>query len=164
MTVELFYCIENIYLERIYISHCKNNILVWLFVDIYITIAWSVTDPNSEKPGEIYVPRDENFGHLKSSDFLTYGIKSLSQNVIPLFKSIIFDLRVTSSEFDSFDEVRGLFEGGIKLPTNILSQISPLPVLKEIFRTDGENTLQFPPPHVIRGTLIIHRGQNNLIY
>ncbi|KAL5160229.1 Seed linoleate 9S-lipoxygenase [Glycine soja] len=107
-------------------------------------------DPNSEKPGEIYVPRDENFGHLKSSDFLTYGIKSLSQNVIPLFKSIIFDLRVTSSEFDSFDEVRGLFEGGIKLPTNILSQISPLPVLKEIFRTDGENTLQFPPPHVIR--------------
>ncbi|NP_001235189.1 lipoxygenase [Glycine max] len=107
-------------------------------------------DPNSEKPGEIYVPRDENFGHLKSSDFLTYGIKSLSQNVIPLFKSIILNLRVTSSEFDSFDEVRGLFEGGIKLPTNILSQISPLPVLKEIFRTDGENTLQFPPPHVIR--------------
>ncbi|KAL5160228.1 Seed linoleate 9S-lipoxygenase [Glycine soja] len=104
-------------------------------------------DPNSEKPGEIYVPRDENFGHLKSSDFLTYGIKSLSQNVIPLFKSIIFDLRVTSSEFDSFDEVRGLFEGGIKLPTNILSQISPLP---EIFRTDGENVLQFPPPHVAK--------------
>ncbi|KAJ1420346.1 PLAT/LH2 domain [Sesbania bispinosa] len=107
-------------------------------------------DPTCEAPGEIYVPRDENFGHLKSSDFLTYGIKSLSQNVLPLFQSVIFDLNFTPNEFDSFDEVRGLFEGGIKLPTNVLSQISPLPVLKEIFRTDGENVLQFPPPHVIK--------------
>ncbi|KEH18418.1 seed linoleate 9S-lipoxygenase [Medicago truncatula] len=107
-------------------------------------------DPKSEKPGVIYVPRDENFGHLKSSDFLMYGIKSLSQNVIPLFKSVIFDLNFTPNEFDSFDEVRGLFEGGIKLPTDILSQISPLPALKEIFRTDGEQVLKFPPPHVIK--------------
>ncbi|AET01678.2 seed linoleate 9S-lipoxygenase [Medicago truncatula] len=77
-------------------------------------------DLKSEKPGAIYVPRDENFGHLKSSDFLI------------------------------FDEVRGLFEGGIKLPTDILSQISPLPALKEILRTDGEQALKFPPPQVIR--------------
>ncbi|XP_057455131.1 seed linoleate 9S-lipoxygenase-like [Lotus japonicus] len=109
------------------------------------------TNRAAEKPAvDIYVPRDENFGHLKSSDFLTYGIKSLSQSVLPLFKSVIFDLNFTPNEFDSFDEVRGLYEGGIKLPTNIISQISPLPVLKEIFRTDGENVLQFPPPHVIR--------------
>ncbi|CAJ2646755.1 unnamed protein product [Trifolium pratense] len=108
-------------------------------------------DPKSEKPGVIYVPRDENFGHLKSSDFLTYGIKSLSQNVLPLFKSVIFDSNFTPNEFDSFDEVRDLFEGGIELPTHILSQISPLPVLKEIFRTeDGEQVLKFPPPHVIK--------------
>ncbi|WJX55911.1 Lox2p [Trifolium repens] len=107
-------------------------------------------DPKSEKPGDIYVPRDENFGHLKSSDFLTYGIKSLSQDVLPLFKSVIFDLNFTPNEFDSFDEVRDLFEGGIELPTHVLSQISPLPVLKEIFRTDGEQVLKFPPPHVIK--------------
>nr|XP_007135514.1 hypothetical protein PHAVU_010G135700g [Phaseolus vulgaris]ESW07508.1 hypothetical protein PHAVU_010G135700g [Phaseolus vulgaris] len=107
-------------------------------------------DPKSETPGEVYVPRDENFGHLKSSDFLVYALKSLSQSVIPLLKSAIFELKVTSSEFKSFDDVRSLYEGGIKLPTDILSQISPLPALKEIFRTDGENTLQFPPPHVIR--------------
>jgi len=80
--------------------------------------------------------------------------------VFPLLKSAIFDLRVTSSEFDSFDDVRSLYEGGIKLPTDIISQISPLPVIKEIFRTDGENVLQFPPPHVIRGNL--HLDQNNL--
>ncbi|XP_027336929.1 seed linoleate 9S-lipoxygenase-like isoform X2 [Abrus precatorius] len=108
------------------------------------------TDPNSEQLGEIYVPRDENFGHLKSSDFLTYGIKSLSQDVIPMFQSAIFDLSVTKSEFDSFDDVHQLYEGGIKLPTNIISQISPLPVLSEIFRTDGESVLKFPPPHVTR--------------
>ncbi|GAU42121.1 hypothetical protein TSUD_350950 [Trifolium subterraneum] len=107
-------------------------------------------DPKSEKPGVIYVPRDENFGHLKSSDFLMYGIKSLSQDVLPLFQAVIFDLNFTPNEFDSFDEVRGLFEGGIKLPTDILSQISPLPALKEILRTDGEQVLKFPPPQVIR--------------
>ncbi|KAK2353195.1 seed linoleate 9S-lipoxygenase [Trifolium repens] len=107
-------------------------------------------DPKSEKPGVIYVPRDENFGHLKSSDFLMYGIKSLSQDVLPLFQSVIFDLNFTPNEFDSFDEVRGLFEGGIKLPTDVLSKISPLPALKEILRTDGEQVLKFPPPQVIR--------------
>ncbi|XP_057732739.1 seed linoleate 9S-lipoxygenase-like [Arachis stenosperma] len=108
-------------------------------------------DPKSETPPtETYVPRDENFGHLKSSDFLIYGIKSLSQNVLPLFESLIFDLDFTPNEFDSFDEVRELFEGGVKLPTDMLSKISPLPALKEIFRTDGEQTLKFPPPHVIR--------------
>ncbi|XP_014515941.1 seed linoleate 9S-lipoxygenase [Vigna radiata var. radiata] len=108
------------------------------------------TDPNSEKPGAIYVPRDENFGHLKSSDFIMYGIKSLSQDVLPLLKSAIFDLRITSSEFKNFDDVRSLYEGGIKLPTDFLSQISPVPALKELFRSDGENVLQFPLPHVIQ--------------
>jgi len=111
-----------------------------------------MTDPDSEKPGAIYVPRDENFGHLKSSDFIMYGIKSLSQDVLPLLKSAIFDLRITSSEFKNFDDVRSLYEGGIKLPTDFLSQISPVPALKELFRSDGENVLQFPLPHVIQGT------------
>ncbi|KAH1145177.1 hypothetical protein GYH30_041137 [Glycine max] len=41
-------------------------------------------------------------------------------------------------------------KGGIKLPTDIISKISPLPVLKEIFRTDGEQALKFPPPKVIQ--------------
>ncbi|KAK7377356.1 hypothetical protein VNO80_02779 [Phaseolus coccineus] len=51
-------------------------------------------DSNCEKPGEVYVPRDENFGHLKSSDFLAYGIKSLSQYDLPAFESV-FDLNLT---------------------------------------------------------------------
>ncbi|KAF1882550.1 hypothetical protein Lal_00002728 [Lupinus albus] len=107
-------------------------------------------DPNSEsRSNDVYLPRDEAFGHLKSSDFLTYGLKSVSQDVLPLLQSV-FDLNFTPSEFDSFDEVHELYEGGIKLPTNVLSKISPLPVLKEIFRTDGEQALKFPPPKVIQ--------------
>ncbi|CAJ1955477.1 unnamed protein product [Sphenostylis stenocarpa] len=106
-------------------------------------------DSNCEKPGEIYVPRDENFGHLKSSDFLASGIKSLSQYVLPAFESV-FDLNFTPNEFDSFQDVRDLCEGGIKLPTNVINTIAPLPVVKELFRTDGEQVLKFPTPHVIQ--------------
>jgi len=98
----------------------------------------------------VYIPRDEAFGHLKSSDFLVYGLKSVSQDVIPLIQSV-FDTNFTPNEFDSFDDVLDLYEGGIKLPTDILSQISPLPVLSEIFRTDGEQFLKFPTPKVIQG-------------
>ncbi|KAJ1424523.1 PLAT/LH2 domain [Sesbania bispinosa] len=109
-------------------------------------------DPHSEsRSNDVYLPRDEAFGHLKSSDFLTYGLKSVSQDVVPALESVFFDLNFTPNEFDSFDEVHRLYSGGIKLPTNILSKISPLPVLKEIFRTDGEQFLKFPPPKVIQG-------------
>ncbi|MED6113079.1 Lox2p [Stylosanthes scabra] len=104
-------------------------------------------DPNSEVlSSSTYVPRDEIFGHLKSSDFLTFGIKSLSQTVLPLFQSALG----FNAEFHSFDDARAFFEGGIYLPTNLISQISPLPVLKELFRTDGEQVLKFPPPRVIQ--------------
>ncbi|XP_047175992.1 seed linoleate 9S-lipoxygenase-2 isoform X2 [Vigna umbellata] len=106
-------------------------------------------DSNCEKPGEVYVPRDENFGHLKSSDFLAYGIKSLSQYVLPAFESM-FSLNLTPNEFDSFQDVRDLCEGGIKLPTEVISSIALLPVIKELFRTDGEQVLKFPTPHVIK--------------
>ncbi|XP_058745335.1 seed linoleate 9S-lipoxygenase-3-like [Vicia villosa] len=110
----------------------------------------TATDPNSESRGNsVYIPRDEAFGHLKSSDFLVYGLKSVSQDVIPLLQSV-FDINFTPTEFDSFDDVFDLYEGGIKLPTDIISKISPLPVLSEIFRTDGEEVLKFPPPKVIQ--------------
>nr|XP_007135512.1 hypothetical protein PHAVU_010G135500g [Phaseolus vulgaris]ESW07506.1 hypothetical protein PHAVU_010G135500g [Phaseolus vulgaris] len=107
-------------------------------------------DPKSEKlAGDIYMPRDEKFGHLKSSDFLTYGLKSLSQQLLPSLENV-FDSDLTWNEFDSFEEVRALHEGGIKLPTDALSDFSPLPVFRELFRSDGENALQLPPPHVVR--------------
>ncbi|KAE9584708.1 putative linoleate 9S-lipoxygenase [Lupinus albus] len=108
------------------------------------------TDPNSEsRSGSVYIPRDEAFGHLKSSDFLIYGLKSVAQDVTSVLQSV-FELDFTPNEFETFDEVRELYEGGIKLPTDAISKISPLPVLNEIFRTDGEQFLKFPTPKVIQ--------------
>ncbi|OIW17162.1 hypothetical protein TanjilG_18117 [Lupinus angustifolius] len=107
-------------------------------------------DPKSESRSDIvYLPRDESFGHLKSSDFLVYILKSASQNVIPQLQSAI-RLQFNQPEFNSFEDVRGLYDGGIKLPTNILSDISPIPLFKELFRTDGEQALKFPEPNVIQ--------------
>ncbi|XP_014501040.1 linoleate 9S-lipoxygenase-like [Vigna radiata var. radiata] len=107
-------------------------------------------DPNSEKPSDfVYLPRDEAFGHLKSSDFLTYGLKSVVQDVLPVLTDA-FDGNVLSLEFDNFAEVRKLYEGGVTLPTNFLSKIAPLPVIKEILRTDGEQFLKYPPPKVMQ--------------
>nr|AAF60270.1 lipoxygenase 1 [Arachis hypogaea] len=106
-------------------------------------------DPNSEKPGDVYVPRDENFGHLKSSDFLANSIKFLTRYVLPAFESV-FDLNLTPNEFDSFQDVRDLYEGGIRLPTEVISTKRRLLVIKELFRTDGEQVLKFPPPRFLQ--------------
>jgi len=134
-----------------------------LLIYCFLLITFNSTDSNCEKPGEIYVPRDENFGHLKTSDFLVYGIKSISQFVLPTFESI-FDLNLTPNEFESFEDVRNLFEGGIKLPTDIISSFSPLPAVKELFRTDGEEFLKFPKPQVIQGVINKYKELHTHIY
>jgi len=109
------------------------------------------TDPKSESRDDfVYVPRDEAFGHLKSSDFLVYILKSASQSFIPQLQSAI-TLQLNKPEFNSFDDVRSFYDGGIKLPTSTLSKLSPIPFFKELFRTDGESALKFPPPKVIQG-------------
>ncbi|EEF49838.1 probable linoleate 9S-lipoxygenase 5 [Ricinus communis] len=99
----------------------------------------------------IYVPRDERFGHLKMADFLAYALKSIAQFIKPELEAV-FDK--TPNEFDSFDDVLKLYEGGLKLPEgplldNIIKNI-PLEMLKEIFRTDGERLFKFPMPQVIK--------------
>ncbi|KAM3375001.1 putative linoleate 9S-lipoxygenase 5 [Capsicum galapagoense] len=100
---------------------------------------------------DIYVPRDERFGHIKLSDFLTYALKSIVQFLIPEFQAL-FDS--TPDEFDSFEDVLRLYEGGIKLPQGpflkALTDSIPLPILKEIIRTDGEGKFKFPTPQVIQ--------------
>lgn len=104
----------------------------------------------------IYIPRDERFGHLKLSDFLAYALKSVAQVLTPELESV-FDK--TPSEFDSFQDVMDLYEGGIQLPKGLLKDIRekiPAEMLKEIFRTDGEQLLKFPLPQVVKGTAISH--------
>lgn len=136
-----------------------KEIVIHLVFDINIFCGESQTDPNSEsrlhllRSLNIYVPRDERFGHLKMSDFLAYALKSVVQVLKPEFEAL-FDK--TPSEFDSFKDIYDLYEGGIKVPEAILKDITkniPAEMLKEIFRTDGEQILKFPMPQVIKGIL-----------
>ncbi|WMV11969.1 hypothetical protein MTR67_005354 [Solanum verrucosum] len=115
------------------------------------------TDPNCESriplfmSLDVYVPRDERFGHLKMSDFLTFYLKSIVQSLLPAFKAL-FDN--TPNEFDSFEDVLKLYEGGIKFPQGpLLKDINdsiPLEILKDIFHSDGEGLFKFPTPQVIQ--------------
>ncbi|KAL4642503.1 hypothetical protein ACB092_02G023500 [Castanea dentata] len=113
-------------------------------------------DPNSESrlpliSLDIYVPRDERFGHLKFSDFLAYALKSLVQILLPELSSLCDK---TINEFDSFHDVIKLYEGGVKLPNgHTVSKIReriPWELLKELVRNDGERFLKFPIPDVIK--------------
>jgi linoleate 9S-lipoxygenase len=114
------------------------------------------TDPNTESrlpilmSLNIYVPRDERFGHLKMSDFLAYALKSVAQVIKPELESK-FDN--TPSEFDSFQDVLNMYDGGIELPKGLVDDIReniPAEMLKEIFRTDGERLLKYPLPQVLK--------------
>lgn len=104
----------------------------------------------------IYVPRDERFGHLKMADFLAYGLKSVSQLLLPEFESI-FDR--TPNEFDTFEDVLKIYQGGIKLPDGTLENITesiPFEFLKQLLHSDGEGLFKYPMPKVIQGNLYIY--------
>ncbi|XP_031474199.1 probable linoleate 9S-lipoxygenase 5 [Nymphaea colorata] len=100
---------------------------------------------------DIYVPRDERFGHLKMSDFLAYNLKFVVQFLVPELKAL-FDK--TPDEFDTFQDVLNLYEGGIKLPDSPalkkVKDMIPLEMIKELVRSDGEQLLKFPVPQVIQ--------------
>ncbi|KAK4283368.1 hypothetical protein QN277_000323 [Acacia crassicarpa] len=115
----------------------------------------SKSDPNTESrlslamSLNIYVPRDERFGHLKLADFLAYALKSVVQVLKAELDSLF---NSTPNEFDSFEDVIKLYEGGIKVPEGILKHIRDkihVELFKEILRTDGEPLLKFPKPLVI---------------
>lgn len=115
------------------------------------------TDPCSESrlpllSLNIYVPRDEQFGLLKSSDLLAYALKSLVQILLPKLTSLCDK---NFNEFDSFQDVLKLYEGGIKLPneetTSKIREHIPCELLRELIRNDGERFLKFPVPDVIKG-------------
>ncbi|KAL1225430.1 Linoleate 9S-lipoxygenase 1 [Cardamine amara subsp. amara] len=100
---------------------------------------------------DIYVPRDERFGHLKMSDFLAYALKAIAQFVQPALEAVFDE---TPMEFDSFEDVLKIYKEGIDLPNQTLFESIvkniPLEMLKEIFRTDGQKFLKYPVPQVIK--------------
>ncbi|KAH7847234.1 hypothetical protein Vadar_023536 [Vaccinium darrowii] len=113
------------------------------------------TDPKTESrlpilmSLDIYVPRDEQFGRLKMSDFLANGLKSIVQFLVPEVEALC-DIH---NEFDSFADTLKLYEGGIKLPEDpLLDKIKeniPFEMLKDLVQTDGEGLFKFPMPQVI---------------
>ncbi|XP_078165821.1 putative linoleate 9S-lipoxygenase 4 [Carex rostrata] len=113
-------------------------------------------DPNSEsrqsilQSMDIYVPRDERFGHLKMSDFLAFSLKSIGQ---ALFPGLIAIFDETPNEFDSLKDTLDLYEGGIHLPHPLmldnLRQKIPFQFIKEWFRKEG-HVFRLPTPHVLK--------------
>ncbi|ONK55907.1 uncharacterized protein A4U43_C10F2180 [Asparagus officinalis] len=113
------------------------------------------TDPNTESrlPGiglDIYVPRDERFGHLKLSDFLGNAIKVLAEALVPALNAL-FDK--TPLEFDTFQDVLNLYERGIVLPDcPELDEIKdgfPLELIKDLLPSSGEHLFRLPTPDII---------------
>ncbi|BAF13126.1 linoleate 9S-lipoxygenase 2 [Oryza sativa Japonica Group] len=113
------------------------------------------TDPTAESRlsllENIYVPRDERFGHLKMADFLGYSIKALVDGIVPAIRTYV-DL--TPGEFDSFKDILKLYEGGLKLPSipalEELRKRFPLQLVKDLIPAGGDYLLKLPMPHVIR--------------
>ncbi|XP_059652432.1 probable linoleate 9S-lipoxygenase 5 [Cornus florida] len=99
----------------------------------------------------IYVPRDERFSHIKMSDVVIYGLKSIVQFLLPEIKAP-FDK--TPNEFDQIEDILKLYEGGIKLPDcHLIDSIRkeiPFETLKELLRPDGDRPFKFPVPQVIK--------------
>ncbi|XP_048135009.1 probable linoleate 9S-lipoxygenase 5 [Rhodamnia argentea] len=114
-------------------------------------------DPNVEsrlpilQSLSIYVPRDERFSHIKFSDLLAFAVKSVAHFLLPAAEGQ-FDS--TPGEFDNFQEILKIYEGGIKLQKNqffesIMEEI-PSEMLRELLRTDSDGFLKFPTPQVIK--------------
>nr|XP_043622524.1 probable linoleate 9S-lipoxygenase 5 isoform X2 [Erigeron canadensis] len=102
----------------------------------------------------IYVPRDERFGHLRMSDFLGQGLEAILKFLLPEFKALVDD---TIDEFDSFEDILDLYHGGIKLPEgpslDKIRENIPIQILKELLRSDGEGLFKYSTPEVIKANL-----------
>lgn len=86
------------------------------------------------------------------ADFVAYALKSIFQFLAPEFMDL-FDK--TPDEFDSFEDVLQLYNDGNKVSNGGLlekiRQTIPLETIKELLRSDGEKTFNFPLPQVIKG-------------
>ncbi|KAF6162785.1 hypothetical protein GIB67_029054 [Kingdonia uniflora] len=111
-------------------------------------------DPESESrlpllSLDIYVPSDERLSHRKMSDILAYLLKSIVQVLDPELKALGDK---TLNEFDTFQDVLNIYEGGLQLPSGLLDKIKdivPYEILKELLHLDGEKLYGYPMPQVI---------------
>lgn len=141
----------------------------------------SKTDPGTEsripilQSLNIYVPRDERFSDLKMGDVYAYGIKLVSQGLLPGFEAVLDKISdeivgtlenilhhkfesISSNkfnEFQCFEDVLKLYKGGVTMPkSDFLESIRekiPFEFFRELFRSDGEHLSKFPVPQIIEG-------------
>lgn len=114
-------------------------------------------DPNSESRLfllnlNIYVPRDERFGHLKMSDFLGYSLKAIIEAVLPTLGTFIDD---TPKEFDSFEDILGLYELGPEAPNHPIVAAIREKIPSEFIRSilpngSHDHPLKMPLPNIIK--------------
>ena len=132
------------------------------FIYLHIIGRIRIADPNTESrlPGislDIYVPRDERFGHLKLSDFLGSAIKAVAKALVPALDALVDK---TPLEFDTFQDVLNLYEGGIVLPNcpelDEVKDNIPLELLKDLFPSSGARLFRLPMPDIIKGTHIVN--------
>ncbi|CAO2147813.1 unnamed protein product [Urochloa humidicola] len=120
----------------------------------------TATDPNSESrlfllDLNIYVPRDERVGHYKMSDFLGYSLKAVTEAAL-LKKGFIGD---TPKEFDSFEDILGLYELGPEAPNNPLRAEIRKKMPSEFLRSVSPNgsygnPLKMPLPNIIKSDIL----------
>ncbi|KAI4986362.1 hypothetical protein ZWY2020_018992 [Hordeum vulgare] len=115
----------------------------------------SPNKPDHESQGNVYVPCDEQFGHIKESDFREYALKALVHGIIPILREFC-DKDDTPGEFDSFADVLKIYKDGIKLPNIRGKERSSLPpqLVKDIITPMGMgdnlwSLFKLPRPHII---------------
>jgi linoleate 9S-lipoxygenase len=106
---------------------------------------------------QFYVPRDECFNHVKKADFTSYLLKAISAGILPLAREL-FDTAV-SREFDDFEDMYKLYEGGIKIPDVPVMDLmfKVFPPLKSICPSGGSYLLKMPMPEVIKNDKLAWR-------
>ncbi|TVU45522.1 hypothetical protein EJB05_05011 [Eragrostis curvula] len=110
----------------------------------------------------IYVPRDERFGHLKMSDFIGYSLKAIIEAVLPTLNTFIDD---TPKEFDSFEEILGLYEHGPEAPNHPLIAAVREKIPSEFLRSllpNGahDHPLKMPLPNIIKSDVLKKAPEN----
>lgn len=106
------------------------------------------------KSMDIYVPRDERFGHLKMSDFIGYSLKAIVEAILPTIGTFV-DLVGVRKEFDSFEDILALYELGPEVPDNpLMAEIKkkiPNDLLRSFLPVGGhDDPLKMPLPQVIQ--------------
>jgi hypothetical protein len=99
---------------------------------------------------QFYVPRDECFNHVKKADFTAYAIKAVKGGILSLAREQ-FD-RITPHEFDDFDDIYKLYDGGLRIPDipALDALFKAFPPLRSISPAPGDFLFKMPMPDVIK--------------